>query len=166
MPFYQFGSVRVSQIIATRDYGPETEPVWLVLELNLSVLLLFCQFQDCRVRGKEGKMAACWALKEKYRLWTLKLPLEAQSCLPFWHIVKKQMQQIRTYCSSGGIIRAFEPWASPLCFCPLSDKLTPSVCYSYYPSQSVSAICADTASVFVIWSLPSQNNMSSVCLLE
>ncbi len=53
---------------------------------------------------KEEKADACWALKEKYQLWSLKIPVEAQSSLQFWHIVKKQMQQIRTYCSSGGVI--------------------------------------------------------------
>lgn len=80
-------------------------------------------------------MAACWALKEKYWLSSLKITLEAQSGLQFWHIVKKHMQQIRTYCSSGGVIRAFEPGAPLLCSYPLDDGLTPSLSYSHYPSQ-------------------------------
>lgn len=114
-------------------------------------------------------MAACWALREKYWLWSFKVPLEAQSCLPFWHIVKKQMLQIRTYCSSGGEISAFDSWAPQLCPVPLSDKLTLSAfsfLLLFILPQSASAkkqsqvkttlIFFDLASLFVIWSLPSQ----------
>lgn len=99
-------------------------------------------------------MAACWALKEKYWLWSLKIPLEAQSDLQFRHIVKKHMQQIRTYCSSGGVIRGFEPWAPLLSSCPLDDKLT-LLSYSYYPSQCLSwKAFSNKASLFI--RLPSQ----------
>lgn len=123
------------------------------------------------MRQKRKKTAACWALKEKYWLWSFKIPLDAQSGLQFWHIVKKQMQQIRTYCSSGGVIRAFEPWAPLLCPCALGDKLTPSLSYSYYPSRCLlwKAICGDVASVVCHFVTSFTNDMmdvSCVCLLK
>lgn len=105
-------------------------------------------------------MVAYRALKEKYRLCSFRMPLEAQSGLHNFGTLSRSKGNKSEHIVPRGGGRDEDLWttAPQLCSCPFGGKLTPSLPYSYRPRQPLlwRAVCGDMVPLFVILWLLSQ----------